>query len=150
MSATLGKRAVDRSRFRGFEILAARGIAVTGSKGGVGKSNLVVNLAVCLGRAGRRVLLVDGDLGLANVDILLGLIPSRTLEHFVRREASLEDLLSEGPSEIRILPAASGLPALARLDDAERLRFLEQLADLSRFADAVLVDTGAEIGRAHV
>ena len=123
-------------------------VAVTGSKGGVGKSNLVVNVAVSLARSGRRVLLVDGDLGLANVDVLLGLVPQRTVEHLVRGESTLEDLLLTGPSGVRVLPAASGVPELARLNGRNRKRLLTALARSSESADDVLVDTGAGLGEA--
>jgi len=78
-------------------------LAITGSKGGVGKSNLTVNLAISLSKLGRRVLVVDGDLGLANLDVLLGLVPTRTVEHRIRGEATLEELLMQGPGGIRIL-----------------------------------------------
>jgi flagellar biosynthesis protein FlhG len=121
-------------------------IAITGSKGGVGKSNLAVNLAVSLGRRGRRVLLVDGDLGLANVDILLGLVPTRTVEDFLHRRTSLEDLVVDGPRGVSVLPAASGVPRLARLEREPRELLLEGLARLSSTADDVLVDTGAGLG----
>lgn len=117
-------------------------LAVAGSKGGVGKSNLVVNLAVALARWGRRILLVDGDLALANLDVLLGLAPSRTIEHLLRGEASLAEVLVEGPAGIRILPAASGIPELAGVDMASRARLLGLLVEGSHLVDDVLVDTG--------
>lgn len=120
-----------------------RSVAVTGSKGGVGKSNLTVNLALSLQRAGRRVVLVDGDLGLANIDVLLGLTPPRTVEHLVRGEADVDELLVDGPGGIRILPAASGVPRLTRMDPDTRRRVLEALTRSEALADHVLVDTGA-------
>ncbi|MBZ5637238.1 MAG: MinD/ParA family protein [Acidobacteriia bacterium] len=123
-------------------------VAITGSKGGVGKSNLAINLAVALKRCGRRVLLVDGDLGLANVDVLLGLVPSRTVEHLLSGAARLEELLLTGPEGIRILPAASGVPELTRLASPARARLVEALARASEFSDDVLVDTGAGLGEA--
>ncbi len=125
---------------------SAGAIAVTGSKGGVGKSNLVVNLAVALGRWGRRVLLVDGDLGLANLDVLLGLVPCRNVEHLIRGQATLEELLVEGPSGVRILPAASGVPDLVSLGEATRGKLLSALAETVELADDVLIDTGAGLG----
>ncbi|HEU4403268.1 MAG TPA: MinD/ParA family protein [Candidatus Polarisedimenticolia bacterium] len=130
--------------------LAADALAVTGSKGGVGKSNLAINLAIALARWGRRVLLVDGDLGLASLDILLGLVPERTVEHLVRGEATIDELLVEGPAGVRVLPAASGLPDLARLDEPARRRLLEALARQRPRADHVLVDTGAGLNEASL
>lgn len=121
-------------------------LAVTGSKGGVGKSNLVANLAIALARWGRRVLLVDGDLGLANLDVLLGLMPERNLDHVMRGEATLDDVLLEGPEGIRFLPAASGVPELASLDSVFRRRLLDALCSTSEGTDDVLVDTGAGLG----
>jgi flagellar biosynthesis protein FlhG len=123
-------------------------IAVTGAKGGVGKSNLVVNLAVLLARSGRRVLVVDGDLGLANLDVLLGLVPRRTIEHLVHGDARIEELLIEGPEGIRILPAASGIPQLTRLGGSARSKLLKALAEGAALVDDVLVDTGAGLGDA--
>jgi len=121
-------------------------VAVTGSKGGVGKSNCALNLAVALARCGRRVLLVDGDLGLANLDVLLGLVPTRTVEHLLRGEAALADLLLPGPEGLRVLPAACGVPALARLPAPAREGLLRALSGAGELADAVVVDTGAGLG----
>lgn len=121
-------------------------LAVTGAKGGVGKSNLALNLAVSLGRWGRRVLLVDGDLGLANLDVLLGLVPSHTIEHLVRGEIGLTDLLLDGPDNVRLLPAASGVPQLTSLSVDDRRRILDTLSEGARSVDHVIVDTGAGLG----
>jgi len=128
--------------------LSERTLAITGSKGGVGKSNLVVNLAVALGRMDRRVVIVDGDLGLANLDVLLGLTPGKTVEHLLNGSADPEELLIKGPAGIRILPAASGLPQLSRLDPQQRERLCLALGRIARSADDVLIDTGAGLGQA--
>jgi flagellar biosynthesis protein FlhG len=117
-------------------------LAVAGSKGGVGKSSLIVNVAVALARWGRKILLVDGDLALANLDVLLGLAPAYTIEQLLSGEASLEEVLVEGPAGIRILPAASGIPELAGVDMARRARLLGALVEASRLVDDTLVDTG--------
>lgn len=123
-------------------------LAITGSKGGVGKSNLALNLAVALGRMGHRVLLVDGDLGLANLDVMMGLAPQRTVENLVRGECALADVLIRGPEGVRVLPAASGVPDLSRLDMATRTRLVNLLSEGVGLVDDVLVDTGAGLGDA--
>jgi flagellar biosynthesis protein FlhG len=130
---------------------AARGamsLAVTGSKGGVGKSNLALNLALAMQRFGRRVLLLDGDLGLANLDVLLGLVPKHTIEHLLHGGVSLDEVLLEGPGGVRVLPAASGVPELTRLDAPTRGRLASILAESNALADVVIVDTGAGLGSA--
>lgn len=129
---------------------SATSLAVTGGKGGVGKSNLVLNLAVALGRWGRKVLLVDGDLGLANLDVLLGLMPRTTVEHLLEGEVELDRVLLEGPGGIRLLPAASGVPNLARLRGKERDRLLDSLRRAASSFDDMLIDTGAGLGDASL
>ncbi len=129
---------------------AAGALAITGAKGGIGKSNLTVNLAVALGKLGRKVLVVDGDLGLANLDVLLGLVPDRTVEHLIRGEAELSDLLLEGPAGIQVLPAASGVPDLARMTGPTREALLGALVESGGLADEVLIDTGAGLGETTV
>jgi flagellar biosynthesis protein FlhG len=123
-------------------------LAVTGSNGGVGKSNLALNLAVALQRFGRRVLLVDGDLGLANLDVLLGLVPKHTIEHVLQGGVGLDEALLQGPGGVRVLPAASGVPELTRLDPPARTRLMKILAQGEPLADAIVVDTGAGLGSA--
>jgi flagellar biosynthesis protein FlhG len=124
---------------------ALRVIAVTSGKGGVGKTNLVTNLAVEMARLGRRVLLVDADLGLANVDIVLGLTPQATLAEVLRGECSIHDVLLTGPAGIRVLPAASGVAEITHLSSEDRLRLLGELDQLESEFDVVLLDTGAGI-----
>ena len=123
----------------------ATAIAVTSGKGGVGKTNISLNLAVELSRAGKRVLLVDADLGLANVDILLGITPRFTLENVLRKDCSIFEATVEGPEGLTIVPAASGIGEAEawRAGDHEALQ--ADLARLERGFDLILVDTGAGI-----
>jgi Mrp family chromosome partitioning ATPase len=96
-----------------------RVIAVTGGKGGVGKTNVSVNLGVAMAELGRRVMLLDADLGLANIDVVLGLHASRNLSHVMSGECSLEEVIVEGPKGMRVVPGASGLQRMAELSPAE-------------------------------
>lgn len=94
-------------------------IAVTGGKGGVGKTNVSVNLSLALAELGRRVMLLDADLGLANVDVLLGLTPKRTLADVIEGRCELRDVMLQGPGGVRIVPAASGTQSMVHLAPAQ-------------------------------
>ncbi len=124
-----------------------RVIAVTSGKGGVGKTNLTVNLGLTFARQGRRVLLVDGDVGLANVDILLDESPRYSLRDVLSGERGIDDVLLESPHGLTVLPGSSGVPELTLLSSEDRVRLLTELETLDegRF-DTVLVDTAAGIG----
>lgn len=123
-----------------------RVIAVTSGKGGVGKTNITANLALLAAKAGRRVLVIDADLGLANVEILFGLTPRFHIGDLIEGTATLEQVLSHGPHGICMLPAGSGVQGLTHLDDAQKLRLITALDELEDRFDLVLVDTGAGIG----
>jgi flagellar biosynthesis protein FlhG len=125
---------------------ALRVIAVTSGKGGVGKTHLSCNLAVLAARTGRRVLLLDADLGLANADIVLGISPHHHLGHVLDGSVRLEDALVEGPDGVRILGASTGVQALTHLDDAQKMRLVEVLDELEDRFDLVLIDCPAGLG----
>ncbi|MBK7405759.1 MAG: MinD/ParA family protein [Phycisphaerales bacterium] len=129
-------------------------VAVASGKGGVGKTNLAVNLAVCLTRVGHRVTLLDADLGMANADVLCGLAPGRRLDDVLLAPRSpgaesvrLESCVVEAPGGFLLIPGAIGVARVAELDAPRRAYLLSQLAGLSGRSDLVLVDTGAGIGR---
>lgn len=124
---------------------AVRVLSFTSGKGGVGKSNVVVNLAYALRRRGARVMILDADLGLANVDVLLGLTPRFNIQHVLAGEKTLEDILIEGPAGIAILPASSGVQDLVHLTEGQRLQLLTELDTLDGRVDFLLIDTGAGI-----
>jgi flagellar biosynthesis protein FlhG len=120
-------------------------IAVASGKGGVGKTNVVANLAVSLSRAGKRVLLLDADLGLGNLDVLLGLVPRHTIEDVLVGTHTLAEIMLKGPAGINVLPASSGVSRLTSLTESQQLMIQEQLADLAAEMDVLLIDTGAGI-----
>ncbi len=123
-----------------------RVIAITSGKGGVGKTNVAVNLATLAAKAGKRVLIIDGDLGLANVEIVLGITPQYHFGHLLESTLPIEELLATGPHGIKILPAGSGLQALTALDDAQKMRLVTAVESLEESFDIVLIDSGAGIG----
>lgn len=120
-------------------------LSVTSGKGGVGKTNLSVNLALCLGRLGRRCVILDADLGLANVDVVLGLTPEKNLFHVFHEGVSIRDILHPTPYGFSILPAASGVGEMLSLSTGQKLELLEAMDTLEESIDFLIVDTGAGI-----
>ncbi|MGC3998702.1 MAG: MinD/ParA family protein [Anaeromyxobacter sp.] len=131
---------------RGSGGFPMRVVAVTSGKGGVGKTHISANLAVLAAKAGRRVLLIDADLGLANADIVLGICPTRHLGHLLDGSASAEEVLTEGPRGIRVLGASSGIQSLTALTDEQKLTLVSAFEPLDDRFDLVIVDCGAGIG----
>ncbi|MCP4186563.1 MAG: MinD/ParA family protein [Gammaproteobacteria bacterium] len=120
-----------------------RVIAVTSGKGGVGKSNVAVNLAVALAQGGERVMVMDADMGLANIDVLLGLSPKMNLSHVINGECSLEDTIIEGPAGVKIIPASSGVAAMSDLTPAENAGVIRSFSELTVPVDTLIIDTAA-------
>lgn len=120
-------------------------ISITSGKGGVGKSNVAVNLAVSLATIGKKVLIIDADLGLANIDVLLGVAPAYNLNDVFSGKKSLPDIIVEGPRGIRFMPAGSGVQEYTRLGQEERLMLLNELDSLEEEFDVVIIDTEAGI-----
>ena len=119
---------------------------MTSGKGGVGKTNIVTNLAIALARQGARVLVLDGDLGLANVDLLLGIAPQYDLQDMILGDRSLEDIVIEGPDGIRVVPASSGVEELANLDEYRTECLLRSLSSIEEDVDLILIDAPSGIG----
>jgi flagellar biosynthesis protein FlhG len=124
---------------------AVKVIAVSSGKGGVGKTNVSVNLACQLARRGRRVLLMDADLGLANVDIMLGLRPKWNLSHVLEGKCTMQEVLVEGPNGIAIIPAASGIKKMAELGADQHAAIVRSVSELNDEYDVMIVDTAAGI-----
>jgi flagellar biosynthesis protein FlhG len=122
-----------------------RVFSVTSGKGGVGKTAIVSNLAMILAKQGKKVLVIDADLGLANIDVIFGLAPCYNLNHFFNGEQSLRGIIAEGPGGIKILPAGSGIQSFTHLDAGMKMLFLEELDTLHGEFDVVLIDTEAGI-----
>ncbi len=122
-------------------------IAVSSGKGGVGKSNVALNLSILLSAAGNRVALLDADLGLANLDVLLDVRARANLAHVVAGQRRLADIVIPLTCGVQFVPGASGLARMAELNEFQRTQLLEDLAHLEAENDVILVDTGAGIGR---
>jgi len=122
-----------------------RVISVTSGKGGVGKTSITANLAEAFQRMRKRVLILDADLGLANMDIMLGLNPKYTISHVLKGEKTLDEVIITAPGGFKLLPAASGIPELTNLDNSQRLFLLNELDSLHEQFDLILIDTGAGI-----
>jgi len=122
-----------------------RVIAVTGGKGGVGKTNVSVNLSAALAASGRKVMLLDADLALANVDVLLGLRTHYNLAHVLSGERSLEEVIIEGPSGMGIIPASSGAKAMSELSSVEHAGLIRAFSELGQDIDVLMIDTAAGI-----
>lgn len=120
-------------------------IAVTSGKGGVGKSNIAVNLAIKFSSVGKDVVLLDADLGLANADVLCNLDLHANLSHVIARKRELNDVMVQAPGGFRLIGGASGLARLADLSDGDRQRLISSLGELEQTTDILLIDTGAGI-----
>jgi flagellar biosynthesis protein FlhG len=136
---------LPNQRQKEHQLFHSRVMAITSGKGGVGKTNVVAGLAMSLAKAGQRVVVLDADFGLANVDILLGLSPKYTLEHVLRGERILEEIMLEGPHGIRLIPASSGIQEFTRLDTSTELRLIQGLQRIAENTDWLLIDTAAGI-----
>ncbi len=122
-----------------------RVIAVTSGKGGVGKTNVSVNLGVAMAEEGQRVMLLDADLGLANVDVMLGLHPEYDLSHVIQGQRTLEEVIVTGPAGLHIVPASSGTKAMAELSPMEHAGVIRAFSELNHELDVLIIDTAAGI-----
>ncbi len=124
----------------------SRIISVSSGKGGVGKTNISINLALAYAKLGKKVIVLDADLGLANVNVVLGVIPRYNLYHLIRHQKKMKDILLDTNYGIQIVAGASGFSKIANLSEEERNSFIEELYELS-FADIIIIDTSAGVSK---
>ena len=122
-----------------------RVIAVTSGKGGVGKTNVSINLAVSMAHEGKQVMVMDADLGLANIDVMLGLHPQYNLSHVISGERTLEEIIVPGPSGVMVVPASSGTQNMAELTPLQHAGVVQAFSELNHDVDVLIVDTAAGI-----
>jgi flagellar biosynthesis protein FlhG len=122
-----------------------RVIAVTGGKGGVGKTNASLNLGIAMCHSGKNVMIMDADLGLGNIDVLLGLHPQYNLSNVIKGERDLDEVIVEGPHGLKVIPAASGIQEMAELNSLQHAGLIQAFSQMSQQVDVLLVDTAAGI-----
>jgi len=146
---TLEKIMANESRAYSNTLMNApsspRVICVTSGKGGVGKTNVATNLAYFLAVTGKKVLILDADLNLANIDVLLGLSPRYNINHVLKGEKHLQEIIVQGPGGISILPASSGIMELATMTEKQKLFFLSEMETIGQTLDYLIIDTAAGI-----
>lgn len=137
-----GSAPKNTRRLRGSN---SRVIAITSGKGGVGKTSIVGNLGYAFAKLGKKVLILDADLGLGNLDVLLGLAPKYNLSHVILGERKIDEILVQGPGKMNILPASSGIQELTNLNKDQKIEILKQLDILIDSVDVLFIDTAAGI-----
>ncbi len=136
----------ERNMETGKEVKRSRGvlrISVTSGKGGVGKSNFALNTSIVLASLGQKVLLIDADTNLANLDILLGLNPPYYLSDVITGDRTMKEIITKGPGGIDILPGSSGVIEMLELDDEVQRQLIESFNELEEQYDILIIDTGA-------
>ncbi len=128
------------------KVKKTRTIAITSGKGGVGKTSMAVSLSIALARDGSSVTLLDADLGMANINVILGIIPKYNLYHVIKGKKNLKDIVIEVPDGIKIIAGASGFHQLANLDQKQRNDFINSISELDA-DDFMIIDTGAGVGQ---
>ena len=127
------------------EVTNARVIAVTSGKGGVGKSSVSINLAIQFTKMGKKVIILDADFGLANIEVMFGVIPQYNLSDMMFKGKELKDIIMDGPEGVKFISGGSGIARLVNLDKEQVKRLVSKLSDLENMADVIIIDTGAGI-----
>jgi len=122
-----------------------RSLSFTSGKGGVGKTNIVINMAIQLSKMGKKVLILDADLGLANIDIMLNLVPEFTIEDVLMGKKGINEVIQHGPEGVHVLPASSGITEMSELNSDQQMSLIKELSRLKDNYDYILIDTGAGI-----
>ena len=123
----------------------ARVIAVTSGKGGVGKSSVSINLAVQFTKMGKKVIILDADFGLANIEVMFGVIPKYNLSDLMASGREISEIITEGPEGIKFISGGSGIAKLVNLDKEQVKRLVNKMSELENMADVIIIDTGAGI-----
>ncbi len=126
---------------------STRIICVTSGKGGVGKTNFTLNLAIALSKLNNRVVIIDADLGLANVDVVMGVLPKYTLLDVIKGNKELEDIMVTGPNGIKIISGGSGVLDLIDMPQDQITHLIDKFENISNYADIILIDTGAGLSK---
>lgn len=142
-SLKLKQAAAQVNLLEGMKKKTSKVITVTSGKGGVGKTNLTINLAIALSEMGLKVVILDADFGLANIDVLFGIIPQFTLVDVIHNRKNILEVLSEGPKNIKFISGGSGVEDLVKLDKAQLERFVGNISLLDKICDIIIIDTGA-------
>jgi flagellar biosynthesis protein FlhG len=137
-------REIVRNSKHSAEEKKTRIIAISSGKGGVGKTNIAINLAIGYAQLGKKVIVMDADLGLANVNVVMGIIPKYNLYHLIRKQKAMRDIILDTSYGIRIVAGASGFSKIANLSEDERHNFIQELSELA-VADVIIIDTGAGV-----
>jgi flagellar biosynthesis protein FlhG len=138
--------AKEKSSPKGDNKVKPKIITISSGKGGVGKSNLVVNLSITLQKMGKKVLIFDADIGMGNDDVLMGVLPKYNIFDIIFNNKRIEDVIITGPYGVKLLPAGTGLSRIEELSEKQRENFMEKLEEIAEL-DYIIMDTGAGINR---
>ena len=138
-------RNVIKQKRKGMQQKVARVVTITSGKGGVGKSNLAVNMAIWLSKMGKKVVIIDADLGLANVEVMFGTVPKYNLSDLIYQGRNIQEIITKGPLEIGFVSGGLGIAGMNNLSKDQIVYLVHSLGELNKMADVIIIDTGAGI-----